>query len=76
MTWRAKFWANLGTSKAVSFTSKNARSPATDHANFSAVARHLEQVKAYDCYKSIIIKRKIQVLFIDQTEFLIKTQKK
>ena len=25
-----------------------------------------EQVKAYDCYKLLIIKRKVQVLFIDK----------
>ena len=34
---------------------------------FSVVAQHSEQVKAYDCYKLLIIKRKAQVLFIDKT---------
>ena len=48
--------------KAVSFTSKNTRSRET--AKSSVVAQRSEQVKAYDCYKLLIIKRKVQVLFI------------
>ena len=45
----------------VSFTSKNIRSPET--AKFSVVALLSKQVKAYDCYKLLIIRRKVQVLF-------------
>ena len=48
----------------VSFTSKNTCSPET--AKFSVVAQRSEQVKAYDCYKLLIIKRKVQVLFIEK----------
>ena len=47
------------------FTSKNTRSPET--AKFSFVAQRSEQVKAYDCYKLLRIKRKVQVLFVDKT---------
>ena len=36
-------------------------------AKFSVVAQRSEQVKAYDCYKLFIVKRKVQVLFIDKT---------
>ena len=50
--------------KAVSFTSKITRSRET--AKSSVVAQCSEQVKAYDCYKLLIIKRKVQVLFIDK----------
>ena len=56
MTYGAKFLSKLGISKAVSFTSKNTRSPET--AKFSVVAKRSEQVKAYDCYKLLIIKTK------------------
>ena len=51
--------------KAISFTSKNTRSSGT--AKFSVVAQRTEQVRAYDCYKLLIIKRKVQVLFTDKT---------
>ena len=44
--------------------SKNTRSRET--AKSSVVAQRSEQVKAYDCYKLLIIKRKVQVLFIDK----------
>ena len=44
--------------------SKNTRSRVT--AKFSVVAQRSKQVKAYDCYKLLIIKRKVQVLFIDK----------
>ena len=47
------------------FTRKNTRSPET--AKFSVVVQRSEQVKAYDCYKLLRIKRKVQVLFIDKT---------
>ena len=50
---------------AVSFTSTNTHSPQT--AKFSVVAQRLEPVKAYDCYKRLTVKRKVQVLFIDKT---------
>ena len=35
-------------------------------AKSSFVAQRSEQVKAYDCYKLLIIRRKVQVLFIDK----------
>ena len=41
------------------------RSPET--AKFSVVSQRSEQVKAYDCYKRLIINRKVQVLYIDKT---------
>ena len=50
---------------AVSFTNTNTHSPET--AKFSVVAQRLEPVKAYDCYKRLIVMRKVQVLFIDKT---------
>ena len=43
---------------------KNTRSRET--AKSSVVAQRSEQVKAYDCCKLLIIKRKVQVLFIDR----------
>ena len=55
-----------------SFTSKNTRSPKT--AKISVVAQCSEQVKAYDCYKRLIIKRKVQVLFIEKAQIVSKTQ--
>ena len=50
--------------KAVSFTSKNTHSSGT--AKFPVVAQRTEQVRAYDCYKLLRIKRKVQVLFVDK----------
>ena len=69
VTHRAKFLSKLVISKSTesaprSFTSKNAHSPET--AKFSVVAQRSEQVKAYDCYKLLIIKRKVRVLFIEK----------
>ena len=48
----------------VSFTNKTIRSPET--AKFPVVAQRSEQVKDYDCYKLLIIKRKVRVLFIEK----------
>ena len=66
ITCRAKFLSKLGISKSSPFfTSKNTRSSET--AKFSVVAQRSEQVKAYDYYKLLRIKRKVRVLFIDKT---------
>ena len=47
-----------------SFTRKNTRSPET--AKFSVAAQRSEQVRASDCCKLLLIKRKVQALFIEK----------
>ena len=67
MTYRAKFLSEARhfKKKSASRVKILARRPETE--NFSVVAQRSDQVKAYHCYKLLIIKRKVQVLFIDKT---------
>ena len=66
ITYRAKFLSKLGISKSshdqLHEYSKHARRKLQ---NFQLLLSS-EQVKAYDCYKLLIIKRKVQVSFIEK----------
>ena len=53
--------------KARHFKKQAASTRSPETAKFSVVAQRSELVKAYDCYKLLRIKRKVQVLFIDKT---------